>query len=522
MEARAPASGPTAMRARARATWAAATGVIAAIAALGAAEIVALFVAPGSSPLFAVGSFVIDIVPPWFKDLAIALFGTADKIALFVGLGLLVLVLAALVGLLEARRVPWGSVLLVAVGIVAGATAVTRAEANLAWALPTAIGVFVGVLVLRSARLRLEPWADGEIPPLFERRDFLRYSGVTVAVGAIAAVGGRMINAGTTVVETVRQAIALPKPTTVSAPIPAGAELDIPGISELVTANDVFYRIDTALQVPVLDATAWRLRVVGMVEREIEIGYEELLAKPLTESTVTLMCVSNEVGGGLVGNATWLGWPIRELLEQAGPLAGADMVLSRSSDGFTAGTPLEVLLERDRDSLLAVGMNGEALPLDHGFPVRMVVPGLYGYVSATKWVVELKVTTFARDQGYWTPRGWDALGPVKTASRIDVPRSGDPLRAGRVAVAGVAWAQHRGIHGVEVRIDEGAWRPARLAEAISSDTWVQWVYEWDATPGAHLIAVRATDADGDTQSGNRVPPAPNGSEGWHTITVNVA
>jgi DMSO/TMAO reductase YedYZ molybdopterin-dependent catalytic subunit len=213
---------------------------------------------------------------------------------------------------------------------------------------------------------------------------------------------------------------------------------------------------------------------------------------------------------------------VRELLAQAGPLPGADMVLSRSIDGFTAGSPLEVLLERDRDSLLAVGMNGEALPIDHGFPVRLVVPGLYGYVSATKWVVELKVTTFAKDQGYWTPRGWSAFGPVKTASRIDVPRSGEQVAAGTVAVAGVAWAQHRGIQGVEVRIDEEPWQPARLAEAISSDTWVQWVYEWDATPGAHVVAVRATDAEGDTQSSNRVPPAPDGSEGWHTITVNVA
>lgn len=509
------------MSGRARVVWSAATGVIASLATLGVAEIVAVFIAPGASPLFAVGSFVIDIVPPWFKDLAIALFGTADKIALFVGLGLLVLVLAALVGVLEFRRPPWGSVLLGAVGAVTVVIAVTRAGADASWALPTVVGVVAGVIVLRAARTRLEPWAVDEAPSAFDRRDFLRFGGITAALGLAAAIGGRMINAGTAAVDSVRQAIALPKPATVSAPIPVGAELDIPGISDLVTANDVFYRIDTALQVPVVDAFSWRLRVTGMVEREVEIGYEELLAKPLTESTVTLMCVSNEVGGGLVGNATWLGWPIRELLEQARPLPGADMVLSRSIDGFTAGTPLEVLLEADRDSLLAVGMNGEALPIDHGFPVRMVVPGLYGYVSATKWVVELKVTTFAKDQGYWTPRGWDALGPVKTSSRIDVPRSGDSVPAGKVAVAGVAWAQHRGIRGMEVRVDDGPWQPARLAEAISSDTWVQWVYEWDAAPGAHVVAVRATDTAGDTQSGNRVPPAPNGSEGWHTITVNV-
>jgi len=509
------------MTSRVRLGWSAVVGVVAALVTLGVAEAVAVVVAPGSSPLFAVGAFVIDIVPPWFKDFAIALFGTGDKIALFVGLGLLVLLLAGAVGVLEVRRRPWGSLLLVLVGLVAGAIAVTRAGANPAWAIPTAAGVIVGLLVLRALRRRFDSWAASPTDG-YDRRDFLRFGGVAAALGLLAAIGGRAINAATTAVDMVRDAIVLPKPATVAAPIPAGATLGIPGISDLVTANDVFYRIDTALQVPVVDAATWKLRVTGMVERQIEIGFEELLAKPLTEATVTLMCVSNEVGGGLVGNATWLGWPVRELLAQAGPLPGADMVLSRSIDGFTAGSPLEVLLEEDRDSLLAVGMNGEALPIDHGFPVRLVVPGLYGYVSATKWVVELKVTTFADDEGYWTPRGWSPLGPVKTASRIDVPRSGAAVTAGKVAVAGVAWAQHRGIQGVEVRVDEGAWQPARLAEAISSDTWVQWVYEWDATPGAHVVAVRATDAEGDTQSGDRVPPAPDGSEGWHTITVNVA
>ena len=241
----------------------------------------------------------------------------------------------------------------------------------------------------------------------------------------------------------------------------------------------------------------------------------------MTEHVVTLMCVSNEVGGDLVGNATWLGYPIRELLKRAGPKAGADMVLSTSIDGFTAGTPLDVLLEEDRQSLLAVGMNGEPLPIEHGFPVRMVVPGLYGYVSATKWVVELRVTTFAADMGYWTPRGWDALGPVKTASRIDVPSSGSSAPAGTVAIAGVAWAQHRGVEGVEVRIDDGDWQPATMAEAISIDTWRQWYLEWDASAGNHTIAVRATGAPGDTQRENRIPVAPNGSEGFHTITMNV-
>ncbi|HEY9425104.1 MAG TPA: molybdopterin-dependent oxidoreductase, partial [Microterricola sp.] len=329
------------------------------------------------------------------------------------------------------------------------------------------------------------------------------------------------LNAGTVAVKAVRDAVTLPKPAVAAPPIPAGAELDVPGITPLVTPNSDFYRIDTALQVPSVDSSAWRLKITGMVENEIEIGFDELLALPLIETTVTLMCVSNEVGGNLAGNAVWLGYPIRDLLARAKPVAGADMVLSRSVDGFTASTPLAVLLETDRDSLLAVGMNGTALPLEHGFPVRMVVPGLYGYVSATKWVVELNVTRFADASAYWTTRGWSEMGPVKTESRIDVPSGGSQVKAGTVAIAGVAWAQHTGIDRVEVRVDDGAWSEARLATAISTDTWVQWVYEWQVTRGNHTIQVRATDAAGATQSGTNVPPIPNGAEGWHTVQVGV-
>ncbi|HWR84414.1 MAG TPA: molybdopterin-dependent oxidoreductase, partial [Rhodoglobus sp.] len=381
------------------------------------------------------------------------------------------------------------------------------------------VGALAGARVLQSARRRLSAWR--EEGGRYSRRDFLRFAGIAAGVSVVGGAVARTMNAATTAADAARGIIALPDAASVTARIPSGASLDVPGITPLVTPNDGFYRIDTALQVPVVDAATWRLRVTGMVERELELTFDELLAQPLTESTITIACVSNEVGGDLIGTATWLGWPVRDLLARARPLPGADMVLSRSVDGFTAGTPIEALTD-DRDSLLAVGMNGEPLPLQHGFPVRMIVPGLFGYVSATKWLSELTVTTFAADQGYWTPRGWDALGPVKTSSRIDVPRSGQSVAAGRVAVAGVAWAQHRGVAAVEIRIDEGQWRPARLARAISDDTWVQWVLEWDAQPGSHTIAVRATDADGTTQRSNRLPPAPNGSEGWHTVTVTVS
>jgi DMSO/TMAO reductase YedYZ molybdopterin-dependent catalytic subunit len=500
-------------------------GVIAALATLATAELVALMVAPSSSPLLAVGSFVIDLVPPWVKDTAIALFGTADKLVLLLSLGVLVAALAVGVGILEFRRAPWGVVALAAIGLVAAIAAGTRAGATILWTLPAAIGVVAGAIVLRVATDRLRGWLheidrDAGRQGL-SRRGFLVALVGTAAGAIVVGIGARVLGAGVTAVEAVRGALTLPKPAIPAPPIPASASLDVPGISPLISANETFYRIDTALQVPVVDADTWKLRIVGLVENEVEIDFAELLSLPLTEHAVTLMCVSNEVGGNLVGNAVWLGYPIRELLARARPQPGADMVLSRSVDGFTASSPLEVLLDPERESLLAVGMNGVPLPIEHGFPVRMVVPGLYGYVSATKWVTELRVTRFADDRAYWTDRGWDAKGPVKTASRIDVPRSGTHVASGAVAIAGVAWAQHRGIEGVQVRIDGGPWQDARLATAISADTWVQWVFQWQATSGSHLVQVRATDAEGDTQGENRVPPAPNGSEGWHTVTVIV-
>ena len=294
----------------------------------------------------------------------------------------------------------------------------------------------------------------------------------------------------------------------------------MPELTPYVTSNEDFYRIDTALQVPVIDPANWTLRITGMVANPIEIDYATLAAKPLVEHLVTLTCVSNEVGGRLAGNARWLGYPIRELLAEARPDPDADMVLSTSDDGWTAGTPLDVLTDPDRQALLAIGMNGEPLPIEHGFPVRMVVPGLYGYVSATKWVRELKVTTFAEDEAYWTPLGWSARGPIKIASRIDVPRRGttDP---GPVVVAGVAWAQHTGISAVEVQIDEEPWQPAQLAETVGPDTWRQWRFDWAATSGAHTITVRATDATGQLQTADVAPAAPDGATGYHEIAIKV-
>ena len=336
----------------------------------------------------------------------------------------------------------------------------------------------------------------------------------------MAGVFASTLRGAAAVVSEVRSKLALPAPASPAPPIPAGAEIRLDGLGPLVTPNKDFYRIDTALRVPVVDPDKWTLRVTGLVEREVELDFAALLAKPMTERHVTIACVSNEVGGDLIGNARWLGWPVRELLAMAGPKPGADMVLSRSTDGFTAGTPLEALTD-SRDALLAVGMNGEPLPLEHGFPVRLIVPGLYGYVSATKWVTELKVTRFADDVGYWTPRGWSERGPIKTSSRIDVPGAGRSVTAGTVAFGGVAWAQHTGIGKVELRVNRGAWQVAELAPGISKDTWYQWKLALPLSTGQYEVQVRATDLDGVPQVEDRAPVAPNGATGFHTVTVDV-
>jgi DMSO/TMAO reductase YedYZ molybdopterin-dependent catalytic subunit len=339
----------------------------------------------------------------------------------------------------------------------------------------------------------------------------------TTAAAIVAGLAARAVNAANSAVNIARESVKLPVAATPAPPVPAGADLGIDGVVPLFTPNRDFYRIDTALTIPTVDTSTWRLRIIGDVENEVEVSFEELLALPLIETAVTIACVSNEIGGGLIGNASWLGYPIRELLAKAKPKSGADMVLSRSVDGFTAGTPIEYLQDPDLNALFAVGMNGEPLPLEHGFPVRMIVPGLFGYVSATKWVTELKVTRFADETAYWTDRGWSAEGPVKIGSRIDVAKYG----SGQLLVAGVAWAQHTGISAVEVRIDGKEWVPAELATAISIDTWVQWSVSVPVATGQHSVEVRAIDADGKVQSGEPKDVVPDGAEGWHKIEVEL-
>lgn len=499
------------------------TGFAAASAGVGVAEVLAAVFSPRSSPLAATGSLVIDLSPSWLKDAVVGLFGTADKVVIIVAVSLMVLLLAAIAGIIEYSRSPWGRVLIAAVGGISFIAAVTRADASLFSAVPSLVALIIAIIVLAmlSRREHLIDAAVGAREHSIERRTFLIVASVTATLGIIAAFGGRIATAGIQAVDSARRKFTLPSPD-VSAPlVPATASLDVAGLSPVITPNRDFYRIDTALIVPSIDPEKWSLTISGMVDNKVTLTFDELLALPLEESYTTLTCVSNYVGGDLIGNALWLGYPIRKLLEKAGPRAGADMVLSRSVDGFTAGTPLSALTD-DRNAILAVAMNGEPLPAEHGFPVRMVVPGLYGYVSATKWVTELKVTTFAKDASYWTDRGWSPRGPVKLSSRIDTPRDSAQKDAGAVMVAGVAWSQHVGISRVEVQVDNGPWADATLADAISADTWRQWSFRWDATRGRHTLTVRATDADGMLQIAKYADVVPDGATGLHSISVNVS
>ncbi|HEY5223370.1 MAG TPA: molybdopterin-dependent oxidoreductase [Microbacteriaceae bacterium] len=524
---------PPPARSLSRGSWfwiAAGCGVLSGLATQVAAVAAALISGQSSTPFFAVGAWIVDLTPAWFREWIISVFGGSDKPVLFICLGVLLVVLAVAVGALEFRRPPFGVLLLAVIGAVAVLAVLTRPNASVLSAAPTVVGFIIGVIVLQQSILRMRRWHDAtaerrRVPssePQLARRSFLRFVALGAAAAVAIGIGVQLLSAGTAAVTSIRNTLKLPRAAFAAAPIPAGTDLKLPGLSPFITPAGAFYRVDTALQVPAVDPNTWKLRIDGMVENVVELSFAQLLALPLTEHTATLTCVSNEVGGNLAGNATWLGYPLRELLARAVPKPGADMVLSTSADGWTAGTPLSALTDDKRDALLAVGMNGAPLPLEHGFPVRMVVPGLYGYVSATKWVVHLNVTQYSKAIGYWTDKGWSAMGPVKLASRIDTPADNSTVHAGRVAIAGVAWDQHVGISHAEVRVDNGPWQQARLADAASADTWRQWVLEWDATAGNHTIQVRATNANGEVQTSAQAPPAPNGATGWHTIGVSVS
>jgi DMSO/TMAO reductase YedYZ molybdopterin-dependent catalytic subunit len=512
-------------------------GLLAGAAGLAAAEATSRLLEGVTSPVLAVANRAVDTTPLPVKEWAIETFGSADKAVLIGGVVATVAVLAAVVGVVGVTRPRAAIGTFTVLSVVAGAATLTDRAAGASPALrllPVLVlaAVSIGSLAVLLRPLGpLGPLGHSDQPPLpdrvqgddlpaaFDRRSFLRS---VAAVSAVAVGGGLASTAlGSGRAAASRSALTVPVPD-VSAPrLTDAMTLDVEGITPYLTPNKDFYRVDTALRVPDVPVDSWRLRVHGLVDRELDLSFEELVSRRLVERRITLTCVSNPVGGEYVGNATWIGVPVRDLLEEAGVRGDADAVKSTSTDDMTIGTPLRALTDPGRDALLAVAMNGEPLPLAHGFPVRMVTPGLYGYVSATKWLVDLEVTRFADFEAYWTPRGYAERAPIKTSSRIDVPRPFARVPAGRTPVAGVAWAQDTGIETVEVRVDEGPWHQARLAAEDNIDTWRQWVWQWEATPGNHRLEVRATDAAGRTQTADRAPIAPDGATGWHSVNVTV-
>jgi DMSO/TMAO reductase YedYZ molybdopterin-dependent catalytic subunit len=511
-------------------------GILAAAVALGVAELVAALVGPNSAPVIAVGETAINLTPIPVKDFAITHFGSHDKQALVAGILVMLAAFAALLGVLAVRRIGYG---LAGLGVFAGlgvTAAIRLPGASLIDVLPTLAGVTVAagtlVTLVRFVRPR-EPRAgaalatdgfidfspDATLSGTRDRRGFLVGAAGAAGLAAVAGGLGDVLLRRFSIASD-RALVRLPVAAVPAPAVPAGTELRIPGLTPFYTSNASFYRVDTDLVLPQVAPETWTLHIDGMVDRELEITFAELLKMPLTQTDITLVCVSNQVGGPYAGNARWVGVPLAGLLRRAGVRAGADQVLSSAVDGMTISTPLTAIMD-GRDALLAVGMNGQPLPIAHGFPARMLVPGLYGYTSATKWVTRLTVTTFAAQRAYWTQRGYAAVAPIHVESRIDVPRPLAQVAAGQVAVAGVAWAPGTGIAAVQVSADNGPWHAARLAAVDGIDTWRQWVWTWDATPGLHQLQVRATDNKGVTQPSRRAQIFPSGATGWDSVVVTV-
>ncbi len=532
-----------------RSVLGAVAGLIAAAAALAVAEAVAATSRQFQSPLLDVGDRVVDAVPEPVKRLAIEWFGTGDKVALLVGIGTILALYAAAVGLVAfTRRLPLALAGIVLFGLIgAWASQTTRRDAPLTAVVPSLVAAIAGAVVLLGLRWaatrRPVPGATeprehpkdvedahparpsvrsiAEQVPNDRRRFLAGAAALTLVTGATAGLARRARSRFDA--SASRAARSLP---VADRPLPpAPPSVAVAGASPFFTPNRDFYRIDTALTVPQVAAEGWRLRVGGMVDRPFSLTYDELLSRTLVEADITLTCVSNQVGGNLVGTARWTGVRLDELLEEAGISPDADQVVGRSVDGYTCGFPVAAL--DGRDALVAVAMNGELLPLRHGFPARLIVPGLYGYVSATKWLEEIELTRFDRFDQYWVERGWVEDAPIKLQSRIDTPRGLASVDPGTVAVAGVAWAQTRGIARVQISIDGAEWQDAELADELNDVTWRQWSFAWQATSGRHSIAVRATERatggsdDGPIQTEERTEPFPSGATGHHQIVVLV-
>jgi DMSO/TMAO reductase YedYZ molybdopterin-dependent catalytic subunit len=526
---------PRELRLWERWTFGVVAGLVAASAGLAVAELTSAAGDRLQSPVLDVGDRVVDGVPNSIKTMAIDWFGTKDKLALLTGIGIVLALYAAALGVIALTR-SWRLAIAgaAAFGLIGAYASQSSRRPAPWWAVaPSIAGGLVAAIALLALRRVLlgrqslawrtaeerpvTPPGDGGRSPI-DRRRFLVATGATAA-GALAIGTTGHALATRSRVDDQRRALRLPRPRRALPPVVSAAAAGVAGAAPFVTPNADFYRIDTALTVPQVSIESWELAVTGMVARPLTLSYAELISREIVEADVTLTCVSNEVGGKLIGNARWLGVRLDDLLEAAGVDPAADQIVGRSVDGYTCGFPVSAL--DGRDALVAFGMNGEPLPLEHGYPARLIVPGLYGYVSATKWLSEIELTTFDAFDQYWVRRGWVEDAPIKVQSRIDTPKGLATLPTGTVAIAGVAWAQTRGIERVEVQIDDGRWTETRLAAEQSADTWRQWSLAWDATPGRHTLRVRATEAGGAIQTDERSEPFPSGATGQHQIVVIV-
>lgn len=524
-----------------------AIGLAAAAVGVGVGELFGGLVAKAGSPVVAVGGLVIDNVPPDVKTWAIENLGKNDKAALVVGTLVILAVLGAVLALVARRRPSVAGVVVVLVSLVGVVATRSQTQAGLLGAaIPSLVGAMAAIGALALLRTRavgvpvpasadavpasadesadadddggepthLDDPVDG-MPP---RRNFLIGTGGTLLLAGAAAAGGRVLQvrngAGAS-----RSAVVLPEPVERLPPIPGATSVGVNGVTPFVTSNGQFYQVDKNITPLQVRTDGYVLRVDGMVDRPFELTWEELLDRPMREYDLTMTCVSNLVGGNLVGSARWLGFPLRELLDEAGVQDGADQVVGRSADDFTGGFPTEAAY--DRDAIVAIGMNGEPLPIRHGFPVRLVVPGLYGYIGSVKWLTSIELTTMDGFDAYWIRRDYAKEAPVKTMTRIDTPGNLSKPAAGEVAIGGVAWAQTRGISKVEVLVDDGEWTEARLGEALNEDTWRQFALPVQLDAGLHTVKVRSTDGNGDLQTEDRADPLPDGASGWHTIRLNV-
>jgi DMSO/TMAO reductase YedYZ molybdopterin-dependent catalytic subunit len=547
------AAGPERARRGLRPLLAALAGVVAAAVALGVAELAAALVGPASSPVIAVGDAVITLTPEPVKEFAIRTFGENDKIVLVAGTLVIIALYALVIGLIALRSRRAGAVGIALFGLVGAVAAITRPAGGPLDMLPSIAGAAAGIVALTAliAPLVLTPGADRDAAgthdrtgaadeelvdrlrevlgsgdrkgPGLDRRRFFVTSGIALGVAAVTGGGGRLLQRRFDVAGA-RADLKLPTPSSRAAALPAGADLaeDIEGLTPLFTENREFYRVDTAIVVPQISPSDYRLSTTGMFDSPGSYTLSDLFERrDLIERDVTLTCVSNEVGGKLAGTARWLGVPLGAFLRENGIRSGSTQLVCRDAKGMTIGAPTRSALEVE-DAMLAFGMNGEPLPVEHGFPVRMLIPGLYGYVSACKWLTRIEATTYDAFDAYWIKRDWAAEGPIKVASRIDTPAPLRQFPAGRRAIAGVAWAQTRGIARVEVKVDDEDWVAAELAPDVDADVWRQWVLPYDFSVGTHTVTVRATSAEGERQTEERVSPFPNGSSGWHSIQVVAA